>query len=204
MNVTKLPQRRDTPGQFRTVQDLLSHRRPSYTEEDLTMALSEQMLRSPETVALPSTAQSFWEAHSGTGNHEASAGRATASNAVARAVLDAEALTAEEVAQVLGKNSSTVRHYKSARKLYSYSRRGHRQFFPRWQFTSQGTAIPFLAEVLAVMGEDIHPQTVSGFFLAPQADLMMDGQPQSPKRWLESGGAADIVVANARELGASL
>lgn len=126
----------------------------------------------------------------------------SATNAVNTVMADARASTTEEVAGRLGLSASTIRHYKLANRLFSYRHHG-RLFFPEWQFSAKpGQTIPFLAEVLAVLPPEAHPQSVAGFFSTPQPDLIIDGQPVSAKRWLESGGDSAPVVALASSLAA--
>jgi len=57
-------------------------------------------------------------------------------------------------------SASTVRHYKAAGKLYSYLVNG-KLAFPAWQFSDAGDkSIPFLADILGALPDDLHPQAV--------------------------------------------
>ncbi len=186
---------------FDSVGDWISARRPSFTEAELASALEEQV-REPDTVQLSAGDAKFWAEHSGIVRHAGQVAGATAHNAVSSVVMDASALSAGDVAQLLGLSASTVRHYKASGKLYSYERRG-RLHFPIWQFGKESRqVIPSLSAVLNVLPAHAHPQTISGFFLTPQPDLVIDGQPASAKEWLEAGGDASTVVEIAADLAA--
>lgn len=81
--------------------------------------------------------------------------------------MSSSSLTAAEVAEVaenLQLSASTVRRYKAARKIYCYP--AHRRLvFPGWQFTQTGAqALPGLNRVLAALPDDLHPESVAGFF----------------------------------------
>ncbi len=89
---------------------------------------------------------------------------------------------------------SAVGRRSAERKLYSY-RAGGRLVFPDWQFSEAGDkVIPSLEAVLRVLPVDLHPQSVAGFFLTPQPDLILHGSPVSAKAWLEAGGPARNVI----------
>lgn len=171
---------------------------PSFSEEDLVAAL-ELMQRPAATVDLPAHDRAFWERHSGIANRTASA-EASVGNVVAQVRLEADALTAEEVAQRLQVDASTVRHYRREKKLHAFTM-GGRLRFPLWQFTNHA-ALPSIGRVLAVLPEDLHPQSVAGFFTTPQPDLMLDGAAVSPREWLLGGGSVDHVVGLAEDLAA--
>ncbi|MDJ0312691.1 hypothetical protein [Arthrobacter sp. H35-D1] len=193
------PNNKRMPGEG-SVSAWIAAREPAFTEADLTDALDDQ-LRGSGTVSLSVRDRSFWDANSGvTAENEGAAAAAAAANVVSVLVSDASALTAEEVGQQLNLSSSTIRHYKTAGRLYSYERQGKLNF-PAWQFSvSTGRAIPSLAAVLAVLPRDAHPQTIAGFFQTPQPDLVIDGQATSAKQWLESGGDAEPVVSIANDV----
>lgn len=181
-----------------TVALWIESRRPSFSEADLVIAL-ERMERPAATVGLTSQDRVFWERHSGIARSGSSAD-ASLGNVVARVQLEADAWTADEAARHLGVDPSTVRHYRRENKLHAIPV-GGRLRFPLWQFTDHG-ALPSLAQVLQVLPEDVHPQTVAGFFTTPQPDLVLGGAAVSPREWLLGGGSADQVTEMAEDLAA--
>ncbi|CAM3260812.1 hypothetical protein PSET11_01717 [Arthrobacter ulcerisalmonis] len=172
----------------------------SFNQEDLVAALQE-MTRSTTATALPAHDQAFWAEHSGI---DASRSRrnVAARNAANRVLLDSSTIPASAVAERMELSASTVRHYKAAHKLYSYLVNG-KLAFPDWQFINAGKlALPALEDVLAALPSDLHPQSVAGFFLTPQPDLVLNGEPVSAKAWLAEGGNKDLVVSLAKDLAA--
>lgn len=191
----------DRGKQPETFEEWMATSRPSFSEGDFVAALDD-MTRSTTAAGLPWHDRNFWKDHSGIKDSEAALASASAANAAARVSLDASATTADEVARRMGLSASTIRHYKAARKLYSYMVNG-KLAFPDWQFTSTGNrSIPSLESVLAVLPADLHPQTVAGFFLTPQPDLVLRDEPVSAKEWLEAGGSDAPVVELAKGLAA--
>lgn len=123
--------------------------------------------------------------------------RGSARNAAARAHMDASLLTAAEVGENLHLPESTVRRHRSERKLYAYLMNG-RLVFPDGQFTRTGDRVlPGLERILAVLPDDLHPQTVAGFFRAPQPDLVLNGEAAPVAVWLEERGSVEPVLARA-------
>jgi hypothetical protein len=100
--------------------------------------------------------------------------------------------SAEEVAEFLGVQKSTVSHRRSDGTLYAFFV-GRNPRYPEWQFYGQ-RPIPHLAEVIAAIPKDTHPTTVNGIMTSPQADLPIDGEPTAPWQWLVEGGAVAPVV----------
>lgn len=145
-------------------------------------------------------ARNFWQEHSGIKAANQDVAEVLALETTARALMDASALTAEQVAARMNMPVSTVLLYTADRSLYSYSEeRG--QKFPEWQFTAAGHAvIPSLDSVLAALPVDLHPRAVAGFFLTAQPDLVLRGTPVSAKEWLEAGRPVDPVVQLAASL----
>lgn len=173
----------------------------SFSQRDLVAALDD-MTRNTTAAGLPAHDRDFWEAHSGITATEAAIAGASVANAAARITFDTSAVTAAEVARRMHLSASTVRHYKASRKLYSYLVNG-KLAFPEWQFIDAGDrAIPALEDILEALPEDLHPQAVAGFFLTPQSDLVLGGQPVSAKMWLEAGGNKDVVLDLAEDLAA--
>ncbi|QNE15575.1 hypothetical protein [Pseudarthrobacter sp. NBSH8] len=184
-----------------TLNAWISSARPSFSEQDLVSALVD-MTRSTTAADLSARDRDFWDKNSGIAADHAAVAIASAANAAARIVLDASALTAAEVAERMRMSASTIRHYKSARKLYSYLVNG-KLAFPQWQFNDTGDkSIPSLEDVLGALPDDLHPQAVAGFFLTPQPDLVLNGMHVSAKSWLEAGGSKKVVVDLAEGLAA--
>lgn len=142
----------------------------------------------------------FWEQHSGISPGSRAVGEATAANAAGQERLGTESLSAGQIARRLGLPTAVIRERVAGRRLYAYRRDGD-LLFPEWQFTTSGdTVIPHFHSILAALPEDAHPDTIAGFFLTEQPDLVLDGQPVSARVWLEAGGPPDIVMEMARDL----
>lgn len=172
---------------------------PLFSQQDVVAALNERT-RKDMGASLPAQDREFWDRHAGISATDQDVARAAASNADAKALMDSSALTALDVAKLLGLSATTVRHYKSDKKLYSYMVNG-RLVFPTWQFNNRANKpIPGLKDILQTLPKDLHPQSVAGFFLAPQPDLVLHGEPASVKEWLEAGGSARAVLELAQEL----
>ncbi|MCZ2403112.1 hypothetical protein IV498_07935 [Paenarthrobacter sp. Z7-10] len=171
----------------------------SFSQEDLVAAL-EDMRRNTTAAALPARDRGFWARNSGIATAGAAIATASVMNAAARILSDSSAVTAAEVAERMHLSASTIRHYKAARKLYSYLVNG-KLAFPNWQFNDAGDkSIPALEVVLNSLSADMHPQAVAGFFLTPQPDLVLNCEPVSAKTWLEAGGSKEPVVGLAEGL----
>ncbi|GGI00145.1 hypothetical protein ACFFGR_13890 [Arthrobacter liuii] len=138
--------------------------------------------------------QNFWERHSGINATQQDVAKARDSDTAARADMVASVWTAEQVAEHLNVPVSTVLLDTAEGKLYSYSDEGGRNF-PEWQFTATGqSVIPSLDSVLTALPVDLHPQSVTGFFVTRQPDLILRGIAVSAKEWLEAGMPVDAVV----------
>ncbi|MFL6163292.1 MAG: DNA-binding protein [Jatrophihabitantaceae bacterium] len=129
-------------------------------------------------------------------------------NSVRRAVLRAssanladetrESLTVEQVAKLLQVDGSRVRHRVRDRALYGFKIGGGLRL-PTWQFTHHD-AIPGLRAVLAALPTDVHPLEVAGLMTTPDPDLVVVGEPVSPRDWLIGGGDVGAVVAVVEDL----
>lgn len=183
-----------------SVEEWFSHTSLSFSPAELIDAL-EDMQNKLSGADLPARDRTFWETHSGISATQKDVARSSANSTAARVLTDATSLSAADVADRLGLSQSTVRHYRAERKLYSYLING-RLVFPGWQFSPAGEATPRLDLVLRALPEDLHPQAMAGFFLTPQPDLQLDGQPVTVKVWLEAGGSAEPVVNMADALAA--
>lgn len=110
-----------------------------------------------------------------------------ARGAAAYAALVATALTPAQAAARLGVDPSRVRHRLAARTLYGV-RTPHGWRLPRFQFDpASGRDLPGLGTVLAALDPDLHPLSVTRWFLHPDPDLVVDGAPVSPRDWLRQG-----------------
>lgn len=184
-----------------TFEEWMASAKVSFSQGDLVVALDD-MTRSTTAAGLPTGDRDFWNANSGITATEADVASASVANAAARVVLDASSITAPEVAKRMRLSPSTIRHYKASRRLYSYLVNG-KLAFPAWQFNDAGDkSIPALEDVLAALPDDLHPQAVAGFFLTPQPDLILHGEPVSAKQWLEAWGKKEPVVELAEGLAA--
>ncbi|MHA7155870.1 hypothetical protein [Arthrobacter sp. TMN-50] len=194
----------DNPGTSATeharppsVEEWLARTSLSFSPADLIDAL-ENLQNRNSGANLPARDRTFWEAHSGLSATRKDVARSSAHSTAARVLGDATSHSAADVANRLGLSPSTIRHYKAERKLFSYLING-RIVFPDWQFTPAGKVMPRLDLILGALPE-LHPQAVAGFFLTPQPDLELDGEPVTVKAWLEAGGTAEPVLNMAAAL----
>ena len=112
-----------------------------------------------------------------------------------------QTLSASDVAELLGIQSSRVSHRAgNEESLYSFRVGRHRRF-PRWQFTDGGT-LPFLSSLVPVIPRSMHPATVAGIMTTPQPTLRADdAQELSPIDWLVQGGDVEAVTTLFAEYG---
>ena len=165
-----------------------------FTADDLLEALQDLQRNDPGP-ALSDFNRAFWVAHSGIQVSSREVARGSAINAAARIRIDASSLTAAEVGEKLHLAASTVRQLGAVRKLYAYLVNG-RLVFPDWQFTRTGNRVlPGLERILDVLPDDLHPQTVAGFFLTPQPDLVLNGEATAVAVWLEERGSVEPALA---------
>ncbi|AUI52005.1 hypothetical protein [Arthrobacter crystallopoietes] len=138
--------------------------------------------RATGTVRLPASELEFWRQHSGVDGGSDKVARASAARAASERLLAASSHTAAEVGAMLKLAPSTLRRYKAERKIYAYTAHG-RLLFPDWQF-DRGQLLPHLGLVLAAMAEDLHPQTIAGFFRFPNRSWF-----STVRRWRPSNGS---------------
>jgi len=126
--------------------------------------------------------------------------RRVAADTVAQiAVLITTAYSAAEVADALGVNGSRVRQRRIARTLWAIEDNGA-WVFPALQFDRDNATgrprkqIRGLDRVFAALPADLHPVAVAGFLRTSQADLQINGRPETPLRWLRSGGDVEAVL----------
>lgn len=121
-----------------------------------------------------------------------------ASTVAAHAVLARSAHTVAEAAEILGVDSSRVRHRLAAGRLAGWKDQGWR--LPSWQFTPDGV-LPGLEAVLKAVPQDQPPLVVAAFMNTPQPDLVINGKPVAPRQWLLAHGDPKPVAALAATLG---
>jgi excisionase family DNA binding protein len=110
----------------------------------------------------------------------------------AQAVLRDSALTVAEVAEVVGVDTSRIRHRLAAGRLTGWKDRGGWRL-PAWQFTLSGV-LPGLETVLAAVPDDQPPLVVAAFIATAQPDLLLDGEPATPRQWLLATGDPNPVA----------
>lgn len=110
----------------------------------------------------------------------------------------ADSVDVAEAARILSVTPARVRQRAQERTLFAL-RVGEEWRFPRAQF-ADGMQLHGLAAVVRALPADLHPVAAWRFLNEPDPDLELDGTPVSPVAWLCSGGAADPILAIAREL----
>lgn len=117
----------------------------------------------------------------------------------AQAVLRESALSVTDAARVLGVDTSRVRHRLLAGRLVGWKDRGNWRL-PAWQFTSVGV-LPGLETVLGAIPPDQPPLMAAAFMTSQQEDLLVQGEPVTPRQWLLAGGDPARVADLAAMLG---
>ncbi|ROR76082.1 hypothetical protein SAMN06295974_3770 [Plantibacter flavus] len=107
----------------------------------------------------------------------------------------ADAMSTEEVADMLGIDASSVRHRQSKDQLYSI-KVGAKRLYPAWQFTdsTKPAALPHLAAIISAIPKGMHAATVQGFMTTPQRSLHIDDNRVTPRDWLQQGGDKQAVL----------
>ncbi|ANN18611.1 hypothetical protein SD37_25285 [Amycolatopsis orientalis] len=116
----------------------------------------------------------------------------------AHAVLADSALSVLEAAKALGVDDSRIRHRLKEGRLTGWKDQGWR--LPAWQFTGSGV-LPGLEVVLRAVPEDQPALVVAAFMSTPQADLVINDHPATPRQWLLSGGDPEHVARLVATLG---
>lgn len=167
-----------------------------FSGSDLVAAIRELVVPA-NTVKLPESEQAVWdEGMKGVNSQPKTAG----ARSLARWLRLTEAtLSAAQVAALLGRSESTIRHHSSAHRLYAFLHE-NRLRFPDWQFI-EGHIVPGLDKVLPSMSAEVHPEAVTGFFTHPNPDLTIDGDPVSPVHWLAEGRDPRPVAEHLARLG---
>jgi len=116
----------------------------------------------------------------------------------AHAVLADSALSVLEAAKTLGVDDSRIRHRLKEGRLTGWKDQGWR--LPAWQFAGSGV-LPGLEVVLRAVPEDQPALVVAAFMSTPQADLVINEHPATPRQWLLSGGDPEHVARLVASLG---
>ncbi|MGY6658965.1 DNA-binding protein [Amycolatopsis sp. TRM77291] len=116
----------------------------------------------------------------------------------AHAVLADSALSVLEAAKALGVDDSRIRHRLKEGRLTGWKDQGWR--LPAWQFAGSGV-LPGLEVVLRAVPEDQPALVVAAFMSTPQADLVINDHPATPRQWLLSGGDPEHVARLVATLG---
>lgn len=117
------------------------------------------------------------------------------------AALLATALTTKEAARLLGTGESRVRQRLKEGTLYAV-KAGRENRLPAFQFEG-GKEVPGIGEVLRHVDRSLHPVALLNWFTLPDPDLHLDKEEEraiSPREWLLSGGAPEVLVPLAEEL----
>ncbi|WP_114907917.1 hypothetical protein [Ornithinimicrobium murale] len=112
--------------------------------------------------------------------------------------------TAQQVAELLDRDSSNIRRGVQAGRYYAVRVAGALRL-PDWQFVERTTydytpgedavpdieivPLPNLSAVVAAIPEGLHPQVIAGFMDTPQPEL----DDRSPIEWLTGGGDPEPV-----------
>lgn len=122
-----------------------------------------------------------------------------AKTVAAHAVLAESALTVGAAADVLGVDSSRIRHKLNKHRLMGWKVQGEWRL-PSWQFTESGV-LPGLETVLAALPDDQPVLVMAAFMSTPQSDLVINERPATPRQWLLAGGDPDMVARLTATLG---
>ena len=149
-------------------------------------------------MALPVSEQKLWEDAGAVFEQSAVEENAvSAATAFAQLIFEsAEGDTA--VASILGVDKSRISQRVRERSLYAFTLDDVR-YFPRWQFTTQGT-LSGLRTVVSALDASLHPLVVDHWFTTPSVDLEVKDEPASPVTWLLTGGDPEAAAELAADL----
>ena len=111
----------------------------------------------------------------------------------------ASSLLVNEAARQLQVDTSRIRHRLGVGRLVGWKDRGSWRL-PAWQFAGSGV-LPGLETVLAEIPSDQPALVVAAFMTTLQEDLLVDGEPATPRDWLLAGGDPRRVADLASVLG---
>lgn len=164
----------------------------------LLESAAEVLLEERAPAAMPAPERQSWEALGARFNDDA-VDRTSLRSRAAMAELLADSVHGDAaVSALLAVDRSRVSQRLSERSLYVIDT-GEQRHFPLWQFEGSST-VPNLKAVLRALAPDLHPLTVTHWFLTPSAELEVDGAITSPRDWLVTGGPAAPVVELATQL----
>ncbi len=184
-----------------TIAGYLGARGLRVSESDLVHSIDAALgdrLASPSAAALTPAAQGFLAEYGGITLVPDAARRVVVSTIGHLAAAAESAMTVAEAAELLGVDPSRIRHRIAAGAIYAM-RLGRRNMLPQWQFHETG-ALPYIAEVLAALPDDLHPLEVAEFFTESQSELIVKGAEVSPRTWLAGGGEPEPVIDIAASL----
>ncbi len=118
------------------------------------------------------------------------------------AALIAGGLSVAAVAAMLCVDESRVRQRLAKRTLYGIKSDGTWRL-PAFQFHA-GHLIPGLEGVLDALDSSLNPVVVYQWFILPDVDLLIAGEPVSPRDWLLHGEDPGVVVSLADALATPL
>lgn len=176
------------------------------SEDDFAIELASDLAETPEASAngLTSDQESILVEHGGI-TRPSRADAASAARVSLRALSSNLAeqtrtsISVSQAAERLHVDGSRVRHRLRDRALYGF-KIGASVRLPVWQFGADDAPVPGLRAVLAALPSDLHPLEVGGFMSTANPDLTINGEPVSPRDWLEAGGDLTIVCEIAADL----
>ena len=163
--------------------------------------LPRGLYREPRRDLTPAEAEALHEGGFELSGEALGADDALARTAAEYGALVQSSLTTAEAASRLGVEPSRIRQRLTARPPTLYGIRltsGWR--IPEFQFEGD-RVLPGLAEVIAVLGPDLHPISFYRWFTTPNSDLVdRAGHQVSPRDWLRLGLEPSPVAALAADL----
>ncbi len=117
--------------------------------------------------------------------------RALGRTAARWASLLLNSVTTAEAAGMIGVQESRVRQRLANRTLYGFKHEDAWRV-PRFQFYDD-RLVPGVATVFPRLADTITPVAVETWFTIPTMELVLDGQPMSPRDWLIAGGDPTVV-----------
>ena len=124
--------------------------------------------------------------------------RASAKTAMRTVQLLEDALTVQQVADVLKVSPGRVRQRLSKRTLLGIDVAGNWKL-PKFQFTADGE-VRGLDQVLPGLPSDVHPLVLWRFLTTPHPDLILENEAVSPGTWMSTGGSVEPVLELAADL----
>lgn len=107
-------------------------------------------------------------------------------------------LTTNEVAELLGRDPANVRRMLKNGDLFAAGQIERQTAYPSWQFTDGGV-LPHLRQVIAALPAGYHARDIEVVMTSAMAEL----NGRTPREWLESDGAVEMIVSLLDELSLS-